>query len=261
MRKEMLAYLSFVPFILLAQNRSKSLVRYVIVSQLLYSIAVFGHEANVFFVPFFAAFIYMFTGSLSLKFFQLFIPYLVFSILGFLYFVFNSSVNDFMTICQPILSRGVEDSICNGALKWLAKGSSDAFSAATKMVGRYAVSKFFFAYFLLFVFYVHILSKFIGYSRSILVFSFSMLPFLPLYFVAIDWGRWMNFHIFSLTVLCLLYFTLKDFKVELNKYERTIMIFFCFSWGVSHVGGYFGIEHGFAYRFMMMGSSFLNFIN
>ena len=104
-------------------------------------------------------------------------------------------------ICLPLLERGVGEHVCGGAIAWLQHDMDYGLRRVAEMLDGPGIAKFA-----------------VGYLVSLLpfglisihqdrprVFLFGVLiaalPFVPLYVIAVDWGRWIGLHVFSVTVL------------------------------------------------------------
>lgn len=91
--------------------------------------------------------------------------------------------------------------MCTGAIKWLLQDSSYGLAAVSAKLTSWNLVGFLVAYgtALLPFLYMVWLGPQRG-LRALLLLALG-LPFLPLYPVAIDWGRWISFHAFSAAVI------------------------------------------------------------
>lgn len=249
-RKEILAYLAFTPFVFAAINNDGSKkLRYVLLSLTIFFIASFSHEANTLFLPFYIASLIIINKKIDRFVLLLSLVYIVISISGFLYAILNSSINNHMVICKPIIETGVSDSICEGAIRWLEYDTLYAFERVEKLISSEKLYSFFIAYIFSLLIFVYLMKEYFAYrfliAVSLIVASF----FVPLYIIAIDWGRWINFYVVSITFLIIIWMlsqkqSLKNIKFSNKKY--TLFLIFFSSWGVTHIGGYFSLKNSYA---------------
>ena len=237
MRKEIISYLAFTPFLIAALRQNKKINNHIILSLFIYSIAVFSHEANIFFFPFFIVAIYIIRQKIDKFFILSAIFYLLISILGFIYAINNSSVENYMLVCQPLLDHGLNKNICDGAISSLTINSNNALIQTKKLLFSKASISFLKDYIISLLFFTYILKKYFT-IQTILIFCFlSSLCFLPLYIVATDWGRWINFYVVSLTSLLLIHFLynkdIYEYK-KFSKYDFLALLLFCCLFSMPH---------------------------
>lgn len=237
MRKEIIAYLAFAPFLIAALRQNKNIMKHILLSLLIYSISVFSHEGNIFFFPFFITAIYIIRQKLDNFFILSAISYLLISIFGFLYAINHSSIDNYMLVCQPLLDRGLNKIICGGAISWLNMNSNDAISKTKDLLFSKASLNFLISYIFSLLFFTYTLKKYFPVRLILTLCILSSLCFLPLYIIAIDWGRWINFYIVSLTSLLLIHFLynkdIYEYK-QFSKYEFFILLLFCCLFSMPH---------------------------
>lgn len=109
---------------------------------------------------------------------------------------------DTAPVCAALTECRLDPQICSGAIVWLGHGLAKYHEFLARFSAPY------FAGF--------VLAYAVSLAPVALVFRRAMrpaclagwvvataLPFAPLYAVALDWGRWMGMHLFSLTILAL----------------------------------------------------------
>jgi hypothetical protein len=104
-------------------------------------------------------------------------------------------------VCQPLLARGLDPHICTGAIDWLDRGNahgSDVYRAIFTSNGLYS---FPLAYVLALLPVALFVLQHSHRRLTAALAILTALPFLPLYYVAVDWGRWLSLHIVSLIFL------------------------------------------------------------
>lgn len=168
---------------------------------IIFCVSIVSHEAMVLFTPTFFIIIYV-TGLHHKSSTQALVSALVVFFISTLVIFFtaqNSQVVDVSMICAALTERGLSESICGGAIRWLSYDSSHGFSLnylSIRSLGWFLIS---YAAALAPIFYVIWLSKWRVVNGMILLAL--ALPFAPLYLVGVDWGRWMSFHVFSAVVI------------------------------------------------------------
>ena len=263
MRKEIIAYLAFIPFLIAALRENKNITNYILLSVFIYLIAVFSHEANIFFFPFFVAAIYIIRKKID-KFFIIFsLVYALISVLGFLYAIRYPVVEDYMLVCQPLLDQGLSSSVCHGAITWLSLDSNYALSKTKELLFSKASLNFLISYIFSLLFFVYILKEYFSIKNILMFCLVSSFCFSPLWIVALDWGRWINFYVVSLTFLLLIYFLYNKDNFEYTVFNKSKFIFlliFCSLFSMPHWvssdSESIHIFHGYIYTLIKMGYMF-----
>ena len=124
-----------------------------------------------------------------------------FSIFAFMFAVGHSRTADTSAICAALIDRGLSDSICSGAIAALSYDSADGSHAVASRLGARSLGRFLIAYVAALAPFVYIIRLSERRTCGCIVLILLALPFVPLYPVAVDWGRWMSFHIFSVTII------------------------------------------------------------
>lgn len=247
LRKEIITYLAFTPYLFYFMSNRESYKFYLFASILIYFIAVFSHEANVFFLPFFIAILILIFKKDRTKLIFFSIIYCAISLSAFIYSIIYNKVNDYMDICNPILKFGIDSSICKGAISWLDTSFDYNLSLTSKLLLSSSLFYFILSYFLSIFIFIVLIKKYFN-IKTILIISFlSSIAFLPLYIVAVDWGRWINFYVVSLTFLIIFWMLKSDIliKYKFSELKYNCLLIFFLSWGVTVVGGEFTIRNGF----------------
>lgn len=247
LRKEIITYLAFTPYLFYFMSNRENYKFYLFTSILIYFIAVFSHEANVFFLPFFIATLILIFKKDRTKLIFFSIIYCVISLSAFIYSIIYNKVNDYMDICNPILKFGIDSSICKGAISWLDTDLDYNLSLTSKLLLSSSLFYFILSYFLSIFIFIVLIKKYFN-IKTILIISFlSSIAFLPLYIVAVDWGRWINFYVVSLTFLIIFWMLKNDIliKYKFSELKYNCLLIFFLSWGVTVVGGEFTIRNGF----------------
>jgi hypothetical protein len=265
-RKEILAYFSFMPLFIAAYFQYRSLTL-LLGSSFIFIIATFAHEANVLFFPFFALAVYFIYGqhtqvsqrAWAAPFIICLVLVLFISLVAGIYAITFPRVEDYAEICDPLIWRGLSDEVCKGAIRALERDLSHELKRTSDLFFSNNGLLFFLAYALaLYPFWVLVreTEKPIFYLIILIISGFA---FLPLYIVAVDWGRWMNFHISSV-LLVLIVFNMVNrpewiFK-RVSRLEFSIVFAVSLGIGLAHKPR--GFEAGFIPKFFQIVTDFLS---
>lgn len=242
-RKELLLFLAFI--LLIYSLRSKLIQPiYLIFSIITYGVAVFSHEIAALASPFFLYQIHLAlrrntaSTSINLRDRKILLVvgglYLILSIVSLLLTTTISAsgllVDD---ICRSLTSRDFEPRICAGSIAWLMKSTSFGF----KEVLAYILTKnYLIIYPALLVLSLAplLLTNWIWRHWQILIIGFVAL--LPLYFVAIDWGRWIYVYV-TLVFLSLLISSFHE-NISVKNIPVVIIIAYTSLWSIPHTQGW-----------------------
>jgi hypothetical protein len=122
----------------------------------------------------------------------------------FLHALRHAGLGDAGLVCAPLLARGLSPEICTGAIAWLAH---DAAFLRERLVETWNQPRGWtvpLAYALALLPFVLALRGTDRPWRGLAATLALGVPFLPLWFVAIDWGRWINAHVTVLAALALI---------------------------------------------------------
>ncbi|SNT01125.1 hypothetical protein [Tropicimonas sediminicola] len=137
-------------------------------------------------------------------------------------------------VCQALIDRGMSDQVCAGAIKWLGVDSAVALNAVQTVLSfDRAATGFSMGLFLALCPLFYLASRTDRPGAAAIAIVLLALPFLPLFLVAIDWGRWVSFHVFTVVVLGSLAFRLKLVSLQKDLGLLPLVIFavtaLCFS--------------------------------
>lgn len=245
-RKEILGFLSFS--ILLIAIDKKSIIL-LITSTFLYTIAVFSHELNCFLLPFFVYVIFSQNtatrnkkNSLSLfvknkeEIFWASLFFIISLIALAISFYHSGSKEDGEIICQSLLNIGLKEHICDGSLLWIGRDTTFGYNLVTALFlkGEYDF----------YIFYIILsLAPFLffrwTYQKKIYLLAIISISFLlPLFIVAIDWGRWIHIFITMFTLLALFESSknpdLIQPIIKTNPTIKVLLIFSFLAWKMEH---------------------------
>lgn len=211
-RKEILV---FVSFLILAHSYAKRDLsgKTIIASFVLFLLSVFSHELAALTLPFFGYILYRsyHSGLINRRF--ALVSMLMFSVaaLSSLLFAvtFPGGADVSRQICASAISKGFSIDICGGAIEWLRFDSQYGLSRVADQMPQYV-----FVYFPLAI--LATLPLFISdWSRknaAILLIGLGFL--LPLFVIALDWGRWLHIYVFFVFILMLSESVWREVKIR-----------------------------------------------
>ncbi len=188
-KKEFIVFLLFTWFVyLLDQDKLSKLKEYVFC--VLLCISTLLHEVTLFFVPYFAIALYIKTGKLEIK---RYIKYFIsVGVPAALIILFGKNVNEGMSL-EILSQRGVYPTY--GIFYW----DINERQYIKEHIAEYRL------YFVSLVISIVHLSYYLKYLTGQKLLSIllagAFLFSLPLFYLAIDWGRWMYIHMMLVIVL------------------------------------------------------------
>ncbi len=240
LRKELVIFLAFTLMFYgtTLKTVSKPLV---VLSALVFAIAVFSHEGNVFFAPFFifCYFLIFQKGHISKPLVVILSSVILTSVIGAILLALNySGVEDHRLVCQPLLDAGVRPGICDGAITALELDLGFFLEATFWMLLSPKVLSFLLMYVLAAISILAIGFHFFDKKPLFLGAVCSAFFYLPLYVVAVDWGRWLSFHAAAVIFVMLIVLSLDREKwknaPELQPGPFIALTIFSVIWGCSH---------------------------
>ncbi len=184
-----------------------------------------SHEAQVLFVPTFLGILFI-SGLFKTTPKQAFTAcVIVFCAANFsIYFSLkNSQALDTTLICAPLIERGLDRSICDGAITWLGNDITYGFQRVITRLNPIRLVGFLISYIAALAPFIYLITISRHSMKGVIALFATALPFVPLYIIAVDWGRWMSFHVFSMTILVVC--AMKSNKIRLNKEPSSVYIF------------------------------------
>ena len=199
-RKELIAFAAMVLIAIALNYRNQTLA---FLGFFLFPVSVLCHEAMILFLPAVAGvYAFYFNKIKSSKLFHIcFFLSVSTSLIAFYIALKSSEVSDYTLVCQPLTARGAHPDLCSGAIKWLEHDVNHAMEQVRNMFRYRAPYDFVVGYLVALApaLFVAVVSNNKALSFALIVFS--GLPFLPLYAFAVDYGRWISFHSFSVFLL------------------------------------------------------------
>lgn len=209
----------------------------------LFVIAVVGSEINVFFFPF-LAFV-----AFSIFHFKIAVAYAVVTgvcaIASVLFTLKYPSVPSADAVCNVLLMRGLDEKICAGSIAWLERDSRDGLMAVLSMATPTHLARTFVSIFISLVM-IYFVLRVNNWGRAAAIsICFGFFAFLPLYVVAVDWGRWINMGIFSILSVASVVSAKSYRDNPIGRHARTagerwqynvLLVVFCSVWAITNRG-------------------------
>lgn len=229
-RKEIIVFLSFCLLVAgLINGRFNQ--RYLTLSLIVYIFAVFSHEIAVFCLIFF---LYLLFESTRLDptlrgigrayiagFFIAGVSGLVFSV------SYPGGLGASNTICHSLKNLGLNQNICAGAIEWLSYDSRYGLAAVTKKIPQFLL-----LYPLLLILAVVPLFLSDWWKGRLPLLLLGFVSLIPLFCVALDWGRFIHIYIFMIFVSFL--FDSCNKKITIQKLPLIAVIIYASFWGIPH---------------------------
>jgi hypothetical protein len=229
-RKEILLFLSFC---LLAYGLLDNKVshKHVIVSLLVYCVAVFSHELAAPCLVFIVYLLIQAKKNTSNR--AAINAYILFFILtgvtgGLLALVKHGNLEVQHQICNSLLIAGLKGDICGGAIAWL---QYDTHYGIRQVAAIFKTSISVYPFLFAMAFLPFLLTDWCKKTVFILVLGFAAL--LPLYIVALDWGRWIHIYIFMISTILLL--ESANTLVTIRRVSLLGVFLYACIWSIPHV--------------------------
>ncbi|MGX9352346.1 hypothetical protein ACS3QZ_14180 [Shimia sp. W99] len=216
LRKELIVFVSVVVLTLSLKAGSRAGLWG---SIFLYVVAVFSHEALTAFMPLVLYLIPIY-GRSTFSTYEIWISCAVVvlaSMAAITFVMLFSSGPGAQAVCGVLIDYNLPEQLCNGAVKWLDRGVSHGYSRVLNMADGFAILKFLAVYVFCFSGIFAVTATRENLPFLLAAFVATGVSFFPLYFIAVDWGRWLSFHFFSFTILIMANYIFKsDSPVRAN---------------------------------------------
>lgn len=229
-RKEIIVFLSFC-LLAVGLLRDKVNHKYLLASLVTFLIAVFSHELAVLCLIFFIFLIHEATKNDEKKRaigWAYIAGFVVVGSTGLLFSLANTGdANQAALICDSLEHAGMKHDLCGGAIQWLGYDTSYGL----RQVGGYL---FQYSYTYPFLLLLAVLPLFLTdwWKPRLIILLLGFASLLPLYFVAIDWGRWIHIYIFMIFVT--LFFDSSTEKITIRKLPLISVLLYASLWGIPH---------------------------
>jgi hypothetical protein len=235
-RKEIIIFSVFAYFCLLYAHKTITQTKLIFVC-LVYVLAGLSHELTVFTLPFFIYLLFTSAKQGLIKERVAIICSGILAVVSVAILLFatlhkgDAVVSD--AICQSLINRKLNPEICLGAIRWLGEDSRKASSRVLELISYMSL-------FTPVLFGVAILPLFFTTwwkKQTYVLLVISALTFLPLFIVAIDWGRWV--YILTFMLFCLALAERVTVKFPFKSIFVIAGIIYLTTWSIPHccVGG------------------------
>lgn len=170
---------------------------------ILLSVGFIAHEALLVFAPTYLA-IFWFNRHQKLSAFHTVGASLLLlgtALFVVVYTLFYTGPVDAQLKCQILLDRQFNPDICSGALDWIGRDLSYAFEKLTLRLKPRGIIGYIIGYAVSLMPFLYLIIKISKAREAVVLLLLSAAPFLLLNVVALDWGRWISLHIFSVCIL------------------------------------------------------------
>ncbi len=237
LRKETLAYLAIL---LCLSGLISHRIWIVFLGAVVFVLGVLGHEANILFLPLLVGVFWMFRDQINPR-HQIGLGLVILcAIPAVLYGITYARVVDAGLVCAPLLDRGLDPGMCNGAIAWLEDDMATAMERIIAMNGNVRIlgtmGLVYLGAFAPLVFALWHLAQ----RRQVIWLSvLAGLPFLPLYLVGLDWGRWLQLHVFSVLIIVLAGLGARRFTLAAVPHPLPVagFLFAALLWAPTHLAG------------------------
>jgi hypothetical protein len=230
-RKELLGLFAFLPLLLPARPV------WVVTSLVLFTLAVFFHEANAALAAALTFAIWLRSGEQSAR-LPIGILWFV-ALLGAGFSVIYADVPDYAAMCQRLLDAGLSEQLCHGIFPFLSEGFDNNLRAVQVIVlesDDVSLPIVAFLVILLFLPCLWIAQKILISKKEWIAFLISPCLIFGLYPIATDWSRWLSMQVFVMTFLLLILAEKrKNFAEPVEKYTYTLLIAFGLGIGVDQI--------------------------
>jgi hypothetical protein len=199
-RKEVLAFAGLA-FIAIGMLRRAPLPFWV--GGIILSIGFAAHEALLMFAPTYAAIIWLCRAQNMPKFHVVSVSVMVAgaAIGAALYTMFHMTPVNTQVLCEPLLAQNYQAGICSGAIEWMGRDLNYAVERLAVRLKPLNLLAWVVGYSVSLIPLIYVVRKSSAPRAGMVMLALTVLPFAVLYGVAIDWGRWVSFHVFSFTLL------------------------------------------------------------
>lgn len=206
LRKELILFAGLALIVLGSETGKMAMV----VGVLLSTLAMLAHEVNLLMCPFVVYALYLGRQQLSKPMLLALLGLLSASFLYSLQYDYvHQQVRDASLICAPLTQRALSKDICSGAISWLTLGATEVRHLVASRITLPDLAIFLLFFAVSGALWMSVAKRLLGKNLALALFLVPAMATVPLYFVAVDWGRWMNIS-FTVSTFLLIAHTLKD---------------------------------------------------
>lgn len=241
-RKEIIYFSLFSFFLYLFLNKSaKSYNKIFVFLMILYPFLILTHEIFAVFLPYvFIVNFYLKSVNYKVSYREIFYSFLL-SVPSLIAFVFSLYYKGSIEIASAIFKslEGVGYSLSGGAIEWLEYPVTHAVRRTLNHIENHDYIFFYIqVVFLCLLAFIPVYKKLFDVFKvkiNLLLLIVSLLGTFPLFYVALDWGRFIYIHMVSLFFLSLL--SSNKIKSKISSYSLVmvaILIIYTQSWHIHH---------------------------
>jgi hypothetical protein len=168
-----------------------------------------AHEINSLMMPVFLFCLYCSSDQArKQKYIAMALSIIAISFIPIYYNIHFSTVSSVNNVCLPLIEHGFSSEFCGGAITALTQTQAEAHQTVLEKISKGEMGYFVFFYMasmltaLMFAYHTK------QFKTVLIIYLLTAIPLLPLYFVAVDYGRWLTTH-FAAFVFCV-FFMLKS---------------------------------------------------
>ena len=229
-RKEIIIFLSFC-LLAVGLQTEKLNRKYVNLSLTIYAVAVLSHEIAAICVIFFLYIIFRAmqrNSTMRLDGRYYLFGFAAVALIGLLFStLYSGGAGASGPICQSLIEKKLDSAICGGAIVWLDRSALYGFDKVIEEMPGYL-----FAYGPLFAMALVPLFITDWWKRNLSIILLGFIFLLPVFFVAIDWGRFIHIYIFLIFIL--LIFDSCHEKIEIKMLSALSIFAYCCLWSIPH---------------------------
>lgn len=252
-RKEIIIFMIFSYFCLIYSNSRITRLKLALIV-ISFGIAALSHELAIFTLPFFLYLLYLsakekqITGRIAIIYSFLFVC--MNAIILLFAHLYKGDLSITNGICLALTNRSLDPAICDGSIKWLGVDSThfqnrvinevSYKSILTPLLLIVSISPLFFTTW--------------WRKETVVLLVISALSFAPLFFITIDWGRWI--YIIAFMIFCLALAEKVSVRFSYKKSFLILGLIYLTAWSIPHccVGG---MQYGFIGTLKHYSSKFL----
>lgn len=240
-RKEIIVFGIFSYFCLIYARKTITQTKLIFVF-VIYVLAGLSHELTVFTLPFFIYLLFISVKERLIKQKAAIIYSVIFSIASLAILLFaalhKGDIAISETICRSLIDRKLNSANCLGAISWLGEDSGKATTRVLSQISHRSLSTLaLFGLAILPLFFTTWWNK-----QTYTLLAVSTISFIPLFLVAIDWGRWI--YMLTFMLFCLALADRVAVKIPFKSIFVIAGVIYVTTWSIPHccVGG---IGYGF----------------
>lgn len=199
-RKEIITFTAMILISIALRNQSLFIL---FTGSIIFTISVLTHEAMILFLPVVIAALIIYIDVIEKKIYYniIFAITAGASLAAFYFALSHPRISDSSVVCQPLIERGAQPEICEGAIEWLEYDLQFGIERVHSFLSAPLFLDLIIGYMVALAPALYLATLSTNRKLAFLMIILSFFPLLPLYLFAIDYGRWISFHLFSIFFL------------------------------------------------------------